>query len=491
MRRASAQALYSNRTARALHNLPSRRRSSRLNRQAFVIALVALFVLCSIGLVICWSFVFPDDATRISGSKSGPRVSRIAFGSSSSHDYSAQPAWVHGIIPSDPHAWIWLGNMAYLDEARVNCDASPNHYQCNCSADWLRQPPHFCMTGDLEHAASKMQIQLANPDYAQFLAFMCPGHREKGLFPPPGADPAVCPKRIFGTYSDHDYGWRHGNKRLPQKDALKQVFLDALGESLDSPRRNGGRGIEWKYTLNQESKGYEIDVILLDTRYYRDPLPCHTKRAFCKDITRTKTSPEHRAWCEDFLGGETGMGSCCGKDSLFLNESELPKLLSNSNFCDVLGNHQRNWLETTLLQSNSPVKLIVSSSSVLAADDEVRLESRWNVRPGKARIGLSACNLLCVKLADDLADPFVPPVLAEAYNVIVKLTERMLYGNMLSITVLTERSVSAELVLWLGEGSVPGVDPGNGNAGGNEQAGLRVVLDDYSVSNEANRVVQS
>ncbi|XP_024529117.1 uncharacterized protein LOC9650319 isoform X2 [Selaginella moellendorffii] len=365
MRRASAQALYSNRTARALHNLPSRRRSSRLNRQAFVIALVALFVLCSIGLVICWSFVFPDDATRISGSKSGPRVSRIAFGSSSSHDYSAQPVWVHGIIPSDPHAWIWLGNMAYLDEARVNCDASPNHYQCNCSADWLRQPPHFCMTGDLEHAASKMQVQLANPDYAQFLAFMCPGHREKGLFPPPGADPAVCPKRIFGTYSDHDYGWRHGNKRLPQKDALKQVFLDALGESLDSPRRNGGRGIEWKYTLNQESKGYEIDVILLDTRYYRDPLPCHTKRAFCKDITRTKTSPEHRAWCEDFLGGETGMGSCCGKD-----KSELPKLLSNSNFCDVLGNHQRNWLETTLLQSNSPVKLIVSSSSVLAADDE-------------------------------------------------------------------------------------------------------------------------
>ncbi len=41
----------------------------------------------------------------------------------------------------------------------------------------------------------------------QFLAFMCPGHRAKGLHPPTGPDPKICPRRIFGTYDDHDYSW--------------------------------------------------------------------------------------------------------------------------------------------------------------------------------------------------------------------------------------------------------------------------------------------
>lgn len=38
----------------------------------------------------------------------------------------------------------------------------------------------------------------------------------------------------------------NGNKRLPRKDDVKQIFLDAIGESSTSPRRNRGRGIEWK-----------------------------------------------------------------------------------------------------------------------------------------------------------------------------------------------------------------------------------------------------
>ena len=36
---------------------------------------------------------------------------------------------------------------------------------------------------------------------------MCPGHRSKGLHPPTGSDPAICPRQILGTYDDHDYGW--------------------------------------------------------------------------------------------------------------------------------------------------------------------------------------------------------------------------------------------------------------------------------------------
>lgn len=59
-----------------------------------------------------------------------------------------------------------------------------------------------------------------------------------------------------------------------------QVFLDALGEPLDSVRRLGSRGIyDWQ-VLNHGTQ-YEVDLFLLDERYERVPLPCHTAARMC------------------------------------------------------------------------------------------------------------------------------------------------------------------------------------------------------------------
>ena len=53
---------------------------------------------------------------------------------------------------------------------------------------------------------------------------MCPSHLRTGSYPPPGADPAVCPKPIYGVYDDHDFSWNDGNGyQLAQKASLKQV----------------------------------------------------------------------------------------------------------------------------------------------------------------------------------------------------------------------------------------------------------------------------
>jgi len=173
-------------------------------------------------------------------------ATRVAFGSGTSLDYRSQPIWTQAVIPSNPDAWIWLGDMAYMDKPRINCGDLPWHPQCNCSSTWLHQSNYSCMAGNLDYASSRMEVQLSNPDYAQFLAFMCPGHRAKGLHPPTGSDPSVCSRQILGTYDDHDYGWEHGNRRLPQKDKMKQLFLDAIGEPMGSPRRHPGHGIEWQ-----------------------------------------------------------------------------------------------------------------------------------------------------------------------------------------------------------------------------------------------------
>eukprot|EP00249_Psilotum_nudum_P012012 c23529_g1_i1 orf=105-1763(+) len=368
-----------------------------------VVAIIALLFLCiSIGSITIL------ERKRNANNKNQKLASKIAFGSSTSYDYRPQPVWVHGVIPSNPDAWIWLGDMAYMDKPRVNCDAMPMHEQCNCSSDWLHVARDSCMTGNTEFAISRMEAQLSNPDYAQLLAYMCPGHRSKGLHPPIGPDRSVCPRQIFGTYDDHDYGWEMGNKRLPQKDELKNIFLNAVGEPNESPRRDWGHGIEWKYTLNDGITGREIDIYLLDERYYRDALPCHIRKSFCQNEVLSDMQHPKYTWCLDFLqGGEFGIGSCCKRDDEVFygwclqtlnrenplwagmcdpkspsfgthsiridHEGHLPNNVglehSDSNaepsFCEVLGKKQRLWLESALLQSNAPLKLVVSSSVVL------------------------------------------------------------------------------------------------------------------------------
>jgi hypothetical protein len=31
---------------------------------------------------------------------------------------------VQGVIPSSPHAWLWVGDMAYMDDPLVDCHST-------------------------------------------------------------------------------------------------------------------------------------------------------------------------------------------------------------------------------------------------------------------------------------------------------------------------------------------------------------------------------
>ena len=170
---------------------------------------------------------------------------------------------------------------------------------------------------------------------------MCPGGTLRPQQPPPGSDPSVCPRPVLGTYDDHDSGWNNGNDRLvggrqgrvggergremeglapiagavsdpfqlrrvicslspqPGKQIVKNLFLDAIGEPQDSPRRTAMAGLQTSYTLRgggKEPEGgpsagasgggttggtggttQEVQVVLLDERYYRDTVPCSVR----------------------------------------------------------------------------------------------------------------------------------------------------------------------------------------------------------------------
>eukprot|EP01038_Epipyxis_sp_PR26KG_P008218 gene8218-11124_t len=346
-------------------------------------------------------------------------VKQIAFGSCTSYDLRQMNIWTDAVIPSSPDVWIWAGDMVYLDDAEVDCHktiSSPSQEwqkACNCSAnDYLTSRPGNCLSGDVEHANERWLKALNNEQYNKFLEFMCPRSQELGYFPPRGSDPSVCDRMILGIYDDHDFGWNNGNRREHDKREYKTMFLDAIGEDPNSPRRGAERGAWQVHHLNKNHPKASIDIFILDERYERDAIPCDTREDYCKSIVLPDTSGRYaheKGFCSDFLsGGLDGKGSCCQKDeliffgwckiesnkfnkfyreacdptyelfghrSLVLNEltgelhepdgSETVDSYQDSPFCEILGRNQRKWLRKALSSSQAAVKLIVSGSVLL------------------------------------------------------------------------------------------------------------------------------
>ncbi len=142
-------------------------------------------------------------------------LSIIAFGSCNRQDRQ-QPLWT-GILQNQPGLWIWLGDNIYGDSE------------------------------DMKVMEAKYMLQKANPGY-QLLQVSTP---------------------VIGIWDDHDYGVNDGGKEYPRKKQTQQLMLDFLNEPKQSPRRKQ-EGAYAAYTYGPPGK--EVKVILLDARYFRDPL---------------------------------------------------------------------------------------------------------------------------------------------------------------------------------------------------------------------------
>jgi len=141
---------------------------------------------------------------------------RIAFGSCNKHD-EPQPLW-KDIASEKPDLWIWLGDIVYAD------------------------------TDDMDEMAAMYDLQKEQKDYTSF--------REE------------VPK-LIGIWDDHDYGVNDGDKTYSQKKASRDLAL----EFLDVPRSAPVWSHEGLYqAYEMEYKGLTIRVVLLDCRYFRDPI---------------------------------------------------------------------------------------------------------------------------------------------------------------------------------------------------------------------------
>lgn len=142
-------------------------------------------------------------------------LSRIAFGSCAKQD-KPQPIW-DAVVAARPELFLFLGDNIYAD------------------------------TQDMQVLWDKYQQLGAQPGF-QKLKQTCP---------------------VLATWDDHDLGANDAGGEFPKKRESQQLFLDFFGIPKDSPRRQQ-EGIYHSQVFGPE--GQRVQIILLDTRYFRSRL---------------------------------------------------------------------------------------------------------------------------------------------------------------------------------------------------------------------------
>lgn len=144
---------------------------------------------------------------------------RIAFGSCAAQN-QLQPFW-DAILADDPGLFLFIGDNVYGDTENM---------------DTLRAK------------------------YARLGAQ--PGFQELRRTTP-----------VLATWDDHDYGENDAGAGYPMKEASQEVFMDFFEVPAEAPMQER-EGIYHAHTFGPE--GRRVQVILLDTRYFRDALQRRT-----------------------------------------------------------------------------------------------------------------------------------------------------------------------------------------------------------------------
>ncbi len=142
-------------------------------------------------------------------------LSRIGFGACAKQD-QPQPIW-EAVVAAKPELFVMLGDNIYGD------------------------------TQDMAVLKAKWDLLGSQPGYRKLKA--------------------TCP--VIATWDDHDYGADDAGVEYPKKNESQQLFLDFFGAPASDPRRTreGVYGSEVHGPVGQR-----VQIILLDTRYFRSPL---------------------------------------------------------------------------------------------------------------------------------------------------------------------------------------------------------------------------
>ena len=158
-------------------------------------------------------------------------LSRIAFGSCA-NEHRPQPVW-EAINDTKPQLFIFMGDNVYVDSA------------------------------DPAKLKESYEIFAAVPGVADL--------RES--------------TPILATWDDHDYGKNDVGAEWEGKEAAKEAFMEFFDTPNDSPLRQRG-GVYDSKIFGPEGK--RVQVIMLDTRWFRGPLRKMTKEDIKEARAKTK-----------------------------------------------------------------------------------------------------------------------------------------------------------------------------------------------------------
>lgn len=202
-------------------------------------------------------------------------LSRIAFGSCAKQD-QPQPIW-DAVISGQPQLFVFLGDNIYGD------------------------------TEDMALLKSKWDLLANQPGYQKLKS--------------------VCP--VTGIWDDHDYGQNDAGVEYPHKVESQKLFLDFLNIPASDPRRSHA-GVYGSQVYGPP--GQRVQLILLDTRYFRSPL------------------------LKQYEKGEPGEG----RRGIYAPNPDPS--------ATILGETQWNWLREQLLIP-AEVRIIASSIQVISCEN--------------------------------------------------------------------------------------------------------------------------
>ncbi|WNJ18164.1 alkaline phosphatase D family protein [Pontibacter sp. G13] len=162
-------------------------------------------------------------------------ISRISFGSCA-HQDKDQPVLRH-VVGHEPDLFIYLGDNIYGDSEDM---------------DVLREK-----------------------------------YMKLGMKPEFQALRAECP--VIATWDDHDFGQNDGGRHYPMKEESREIFLDFWGEPIYSERRRHD-GIY--HSMMLQEGGHSLQIILLDTRTFRDDLIENDDREYWKNDYKPNPSKD-------------------------------------------------------------------------------------------------------------------------------------------------------------------------------------------------------
>lgn len=254
--------------------------------------LPTLFFIGAVGIATARDEAYPERT-----------VTRLAFGSCATME-KPQPFWEH-INAYAPDVWLWLGDTVYADSPRPRADTAEERARIV-----------------LDRMPELYREQRAEPGYAAL--------REQAF--------------VAGVWDDHDYGKNDAGADWIGREEAQQHFWDFYDEPAASARRE----LPGTYrAIRFGPPGRTVQLILLDTRFFRSPLP------------RIEESANH-----DWLLGQPGRYE-----------------VNDDPTATVLGEAQWEWLEQ-VLREPADLRLLVSSIQVVA--DDHRWE-KWGNFPAERR----------------------------------------------------------------------------------------------------------